>query len=738
MPSPIANTSASAPSPALPPGGMGGAAALTGDALDLAIKGLAEAVEEEIGDEPFHLGPNPPQARQPTPPPAHRPSRVRLEDPAEAAAYAIVRRLLEADPTLHGRAREQGAVLVVEVPDAEWVVPVAETWRMLIQGTDEVPFDGDDAQDRPYRRISKIEPSWAEFRRDGSDRWHRPEDGNGAVRTMVASGRPVYGFSPAPARCLPSDLLRAATARVTVGPPDPAALAEAATMLTGAAPVTASVPPEVARLVTVGDLWLARLPHQDADDYLRRLAELASQRLSVRPLTLDGLHGMEEATRWGKDVARDLADYAGGALPWRDVDRGAVLVGPTGTGKTTFARALAAQCGVPLVTGSLGQWQGAKDGHLGTTLGAMRGTFEAARKAAPCILLVDEIDSFGNRTTFRHHDRDYSVQVVNAFLEELDGAAARDGVVVLGCCNDASRIDPAILRPGRLERLIGVPLPDQAALAAILRHHLGGDLPGADLSRLALLGLGSTGAEAERWVRGMRRRARHDRREATLADLEAELRGNGSRPAPEVLRRVAIHEAGHAVVAALGRPGALISASVLAQGDRAGRVLWTEPADGQTTVTRAALSTLLREALAGRAAEEELLGEASAGSGGGAESDLATATRLATAAVTALGLDKGGGALVWRGLPDAAGVPALLAARPDVARRVGEMLDAAYAETRSVVRRHGLAICRLADLLVAKETVPGAEIEALVSVSEAAAKDCRPPGAGRRPRRVRP
>ncbi|WP_367615601.1 AAA family ATPase, partial [Pseudoroseomonas ludipueritiae] len=114
---------------------------------------------------------------------------------------------------------------------------------------------------------------------------------------------------------------------------------------------------------------------------------------------------------------------------------------------------------------------------------------------------------------------------MNAFLEELDGATGREGIVIVGCCNDASRIDPAILRPGRLERLIRVPRPDEGALAAILRHHLGGELPGADLSRLALLGLGSTGAEAERWMRGMRRRARHDRRKPTLADLEAELRG---------------------------------------------------------------------------------------------------------------------------------------------------------------------------------------------------------------------
>nr|WP_238940573.1 hypothetical protein [Pseudoroseomonas ludipueritiae] len=296
-----ANAPASALPSTLPKASLAGAAAaLTGDALDLAIKGLAEAVEEEIGHEPFHLGTIAPQARKPKPPPTHRPSRVRLDDPAEAAAHAMLRRLLLADPSLRLRALEPGAVIVVEVPDAEWVDPVAETWRMLIHGTDEIPFDGDDDQERPYRRLSTVEPKWAEFRRDGSARRHRPEDGNGAVRTMVASGRPVYGFSPAPARCLPSDLLRVATATVTVGPLDPTALAEAATMLTSVAPVTASVPAEVAPLVTVGDLWLARLPNQDADDYLRRLAELASQRIAARPLTLDGLHGMGEASALGQ------------------------------------------------------------------------------------------------------------------------------------------------------------------------------------------------------------------------------------------------------------------------------------------------------------------------------------------------------------------------------------------------------------------------------------------------------
>ncbi|WP_149536748.1 AAA family ATPase [Siccirubricoccus phaeus] len=715
------DTSIDTPAPTLAPGATTSpnsaeGALPAGDALDLALKGLAEAVRDEIGNEPGEAEPAP--SREAICPPSKSAvvaTPLWFDDPIEAAAFVLLRRVLERDPGLRERALAPGAAVVFEVADAEWVDPVAEAWRVLVRGTDAVPLDGDEDQERPYRPIPRTEPSWGEFRRDGLGRRHRPEDGNGSVRAMVAAGRPVYGFSPSPARSLPSDLLRIAVDTVVVGPLDPAALAEAAKLLTDTAPTTAAVPADLAPLVGASDLWLARRPGQDGDDYLVRLAELASQRLIARPVTLRDLHGMDEAVRWGEDVARDLADYARGALPWRDVDRGAVLVGPTGTGKTTFARALAAHCGVPLVTGSLSAWQGAKEGHLGSLLGAMRETFEAARKAAPCILLVDEIDGFGDRASFRHRDRDYAIQVVNALLEELDGANGREGVVVLGCCNDASRLDPAILRPGRLERQIRVPLPDRAALAAILRHHLGGDLPGADLSRLALLGLGSTGAEAERWVRGMRRRARNARREPMLADLEAELRGGRPRPPEEFLRRTAVHEAGHAVAAALGRPGALVSATVLASGDRAGRVLWAQRDGADPSFTRAALATLLREVLAGRAAEEELLGEASAGSGGGADSDLATATRLATAAVTALGLDRGGGALVWRGLPEAADVPGLLAARPDVACRVGEMLDTAYAEARTLVRRHREAVERLAELLVAHEAVGGAEIASLVA-----------------------
>src|SRR3546814_617433 len=158
-----------------------------------------------------------------------------------------------------------------------------------------------------------------------------------------------------------------------------------------------------------------------------------------------------------------------GGLRWEDVDCGVLLSGPTGVGKTMFAGALARTCGCPLVSASLGEWQAA--GHLGDLLKAMRRTFDEARKCAPCILFIDEIDSFGDRAAFDRHHRDYGIPLVNAFLEELDGVRGRAGVVVVGATNDPERIDPAIRRPGRLDRTIELGLPDAEALQERSEEH---------------------------------------------------------------------------------------------------------------------------------------------------------------------------------------------------------------------------------------------------------------------------
>ncbi|MGK7870412.1 AAA family ATPase [Falsiroseomonas sp. E2-1-a20] len=135
-------------------------------------------------------------------------------------------------------------------------------------------------------------------------------------------------------------------------------------------------------------------------------------------------------------------------------------------------------------------------------------------------MFIDEVDAFGDRAAYGDQNRDYSVQVLNAMLELLDGAQSREGVVVVAAANRPDAIDPALLRPGRLDRIVAIGLPNTEALIGILRHHLGDDLKEVDVSWLARACVGLSGAHVEQAVRGMRRRARRADRRPTLADLE--------------------------------------------------------------------------------------------------------------------------------------------------------------------------------------------------------------------------
>ncbi|MBC6716585.1 ATP-binding protein [Aurantimonas sp. DM33-3] len=134
-------------------------------------------------------------------------------------------------------------------------------------------------------------------------------------------------------------------------------------------------------------------------------------------------------------------------------------------------------------------------------LKAMRNAFAEAQAAAPSLLFVDEVDAVGDRMDADKRNANYQRQVINAFLECLDGAEARTGVIVVGATNHPDLIDPAVRRPGRLDRDLRIPLPDTASRVGILRHHLGNDLLGVDLEPVAVRLEGASGAAIERAVR---------------------------------------------------------------------------------------------------------------------------------------------------------------------------------------------------------------------------------------------
>lgn len=189
---------------------------------------------------------------------------------------------------------------------------------------------------------------------------------------------------------------------------------------------------------------------------------------------VETLTGYGAARDWALDLKADLADYLGGELAWAQMSTKLLLSGPPGTGKTTFARALCNTLQVPLVVTSVSTWLQGE--YLHDVLDRMADTFAEARRQAPCILFIDEIDGIGQRASASRPYADYWNACVNKLLELLDGATKTDGVIVVGATNRPGEIDEAIRRSGRLETHIEIPRPDIPTLAGILAHHLGSDL----------------------------------------------------------------------------------------------------------------------------------------------------------------------------------------------------------------------------------------------------------------------
>ena len=401
------------------------------------------------------------------------------------------------------------------------------------------------------------------------------------------------------------------------------------------------------------------------------------------------------------------ANTVQGAFRGPPVDSAALLHGAPGTGKTMLAEALAKSAGIPLISASFARWQASGNGYLGDCLKAMRATFDEARRRAPCVLLIDEMDAIGSRATDKGAHDDYWTAIITGALELLDGTERLEAVLVLGTTNDPAAIDPALLRSGRMDRMLEIRRPNPAALEGILRHHLGPDLGDADISSVARLALDGSGADCARWVRTARQLARQAGRSMLPADLLAAIGATSA--LPDIDRMVAVHEAGHAVATAVLRPGAVMDARINPGAGRSGAVR----AIPDPRSTREAIYGALLELLAGRAAEEVLLGDFSGGSGGSASSDLAMATCHAVALETALGLGTFGP--MWQGLPTPDTVGMLLALRPALAARVQAYLELAYAEAVGLARNFRDAISAVADALVEMRSLTGMEIEALVA-----------------------
>ncbi|TFF19853.1 AAA family ATPase [Jiella endophytica] len=400
---------------------------------------------------------------------------------------------------------------------------------------------------------------------------------------------------------------------------------------------------------------------------------------------LENLDGFGTAKEWGLRLVEDLRAFAVGEIEWRDVDAGALLVGPPGTGKTTFAEALATSAGVHFVPTSYSDWQTNRGGYLGDVLKAMRAVFSEAAANIPALVFIDEIDTVRGRGSTDRNDGWFTA-ITTCLLECLDGIGRREGVIVIAACNDDSSLDPALVRSGRLDRRFFIGLPDEEALAGIFRYHLGDGIDENVIDRVATLFAGTmSGADVVRIARDARRLARLAKRPLAAEDLVAAAVPEDRR-SPAVIRRIAIHEAGHAVVRMLfGQvPRSL---SIIESGDLGGFVSH----DVDIASVEGLGSEIARDViamLAGRAAEEVILGVASGGAGGPKDSDLGHATRLVAAAEGVYGF---GGTLAHGLEVDG--------------RRVHERLARLYAEAIMLVRRHRAEVEALAALAIEKRVL---------------------------------
>ncbi|MCW5711575.1 AAA family ATPase [Shinella sp.] len=423
---------------------------------------------------------------------------------------------------------------------------------------------------------------------------------------------------------------------------------------------------------------------------------------------LQEMHGFGPAADWGRELAQDVEDWRRGYIGWSDVDNAVLLSGPPGCGKTTFAAALAKTLDAHLVVGSYSAWLGTGDGHQGDLISAMRRAFDEARKHAPSVLLIDEIDNFVQRGSLGNRRADEWMRgVTNSLLECLDGAVEREGVIVVGATNDPSGIDTAVRRSGRLDRHIEIPLPDGKARAAILRQHLG--VFALDLAELERETEGMSGADLERVARDARRRARRERDELQLHHVRSALPVR-QRHTPDQLRHIAVHECGHAVVAAA--IGCTVSEVYIepdfvpGSGAYIGGAAIIERPPG---VVRdlAWYMDRVTHAMGGMVAEQMVYGAHS----DGVAVDLAVATDLALQAAAGLGM---GASLYSHGIPGMTDLSRAPNFDPSLRRRVDELLHEQATRARAVLEENREAFTELVELLIERQHLDGAVVQEIV------------------------
>ena len=446
-------------------------------------------------------------------------------------------------------------------------------------------------------------------------------------------------------------------------------------------------------------------------------------------VTFENVGGAGEAVGELREITEYLKDPARFQRLGGRMTKGVILVGSPGTGKTLLAKATAGEAGAPFFSVSASEFV---EMFVGVGASRVRDLFEQAKKAAPSIIFIDELDAIGGRRAGAgamgaHEERE---QTLNQLLAEMDGFESQHGVIVMAATNRPEVLDPALLRPGRFDRQITVDLPDVVGREEILRIHarpvtLAADV---DLQAVARITPGFSGADLENVVNQAALAAAREGKDAVeMADfdeaIERVVAGSERRTRamnPWEKQTVAVHEAGHALVASL-LPGTdpVHKVTIVPRGRALGYTI-QRPIEDRYLLSQSELRARLAVMLGGRAAEALTFDEVSTG----ASDDLARATDLARRMVTEFGMSPALGPVRLAGDPQAAylgpqawgldsRVSQATAGQVDAETRrlVEEALDAASA----LLRAHRTTLDRLAERLCEHETVNGSEVTAMLA-----------------------
>ncbi len=445
-------------------------------------------------------------------------------------------------------------------------------------------------------------------------------------------------------------------------------------------------------------------------------------------VTFEDVAGVEEAKEDLEEIVDFLKDPSkfqrlGGKIP-----RGCLLVGPPGTGKTLIARAVAGEAGVPFFTISGSDFV---EMFVGVGASRVRDMFEQAKKNAPCIIFIDEIDAVGrHRGAGLGGGNDEREQTLNQLLVEMDGFEANEGIIIIAATNRPDVLDPALLRPGRFDRQVVVPNPDITGRERILKVHVRKVplAPNVDLKTVARGTPGFSGADLANLVNeAALLAARRAKRLVTMAEFEDAkdkvMMGAERRTlvmSDEEKKLTAYHEAGHALVA-LHKPASdpVHKATIIPRGRALGMVMRLPERD-QVSLTREKLKADLAVAMGGRVAEEEIFGYDKVTSG--ASQDIKMATGMARAMVTQFGMSDKLGPLLYGENQEEVFLGHSVARSQNISEETQKIVDAevkvlvdeGYDEAKRILTEYKDQLVILAEGLLEYETMSGQELKDLL------------------------